>query len=124
MTFRNVVTVAAIVSVLYALCSLLLPGEFLDFIGAAGSSVLLTRWLGSAAVGLAVILWLARGVTDMGAQKAITTGMFASFGVGFLVTLMAQLGEGALASNWMNAVLFLAMSAAFGYLTFMKSGTA
>jgi hypothetical protein len=124
MTFKNLATAAAIVSGLYALCTLFLPGEFLKFIGATGSSVLLVRWLGSAAIGYTVLAWQARNLADMAAQRTVSITLMTAYLVGFVVTLIEQMGEGALTNNWINAVLFLLLGGAFGYLVFMRPSSA
>ena len=119
MTFRNLATAGAVVSVLYAIGALAMPGGFQELTGAEGSQLLL-QWLGSSATGYAVLLWMARDVTEMAAQRAVSIGMLAGFGVGFVVTLLAQMGDAATSAGWVSAILFLLLAAGFGYAAFMK----
>ena len=84
------------------------------------------RLLGAMLVGLGVMAWLVRGVEDVSLQASISLGFFALSGLVFLAVFLQHVQVGMVvpqltgASARLLAALFLLLSAAFGYLRFMK----
>ncbi len=84
------------------------------------------RVLGAMLIGLGVIAWLNRSVEDVSLQASISLGFFAFSGLAFLAVFLQHVQIGMIvpqltgASARLLAALFLLLSAAFGYLRFMK----
>ncbi|MGH7644481.1 MAG: hypothetical protein ACREMR_02745 [Gemmatimonadales bacterium] len=122
MKLRNLFILGAVVSLVYAVAALLVPVTLLTTYGisAGPAEQLMTRFFGGALGGLGLILWLAKDVADLAAQRAITLASFVFSVVGLVVSLqgtragvMGGVGWSAVAINGFFAL-------AWGYFRFGK----
>ena len=91
MTRRSFLTIASLTSVLSGLVGLFAPGQMGLLFGLTLDDVAVAevRLLGAAYLGYAAIAWLARGVTDRAAVRAIALGSAASWAISAVVTVTA-----------------------------------
>jgi hypothetical protein len=75
----------------------------------------LARLLGAATLGVGVLNWAARGVSDPAAIRALTLGNLTANGVGFAVTLLAQAGGQVNNLGWSVAAVFAFFTLGFGF---------
>src|SRR5512138_2115476 len=124
MTYRNVLTVAAVLSVLYGLSFMLLPGPLVTLYNVqlddAGRYI--ARLYGATLFGFGLLNWFARDFTGSPVQRSLLTANALTATLGFLFSLIAQLGgvQGANALGWSTVVLYLLLALAFLYLRFMR----
>ena len=109
-------SVAAIGSLLFGLAFLLVPASLLALYGITldPSSQWVARLFGSALLGYATILWLARKVPSGPALRAILIGAFVSSLTGLLVAILQLPLGSANALVWSTAVIYFLLSLGFG----------
>jgi hypothetical protein len=114
-------SVVAGVSVITGLAALLAPAQVAGVFAVAlddpGMSV--TRLLGAAYLGYAVIVWFARDIRDQAAQRAIALGNLASWAISMVVIVAGVVTSLAGAQSWSLVALAVVFSAGWGYLAFV-----
>ena len=124
MNYRNVVTASAVVSILYALLIVLLPGQIVRFYNVElnPAGVLVAHLYGSTLLGFGLLNWFARQFQDTSIQRSVMTANLVTTALGTIFSLIAQLGgvPGANALGWSTVVLFLLFALAFAYLLFVR----
>ena len=124
MTYRNVLTVSAILSFLFGLGFMLMPGQLVTLYNVqlddAGRFV--GQLYGVTLFGFGVLNWFAREFADGSVQRALLTANFLTAALGFLFSLFGQLGgvAGVNALGWSTVLLYLLLALGFGYLRFMR----
>ena len=126
MKFSTLLTIAAVVAVVFGLAFVLVTGPLLSFYGITldKAGTLVAQLFGAALIGFAVLNWFARGVTDREARQAIVLANLASDTVGFVMALIGQLAGVANALGWSTVALYLLLALGFAYFQFMKPSTA
>jgi hypothetical protein len=120
MNTRTVLTVAAVIGLVFALGLILMPA-FMGTLYGTGTSpnqLLLARLFGSALLGFGLMNWMARDL-DYSALRPILFGNLAGDVVGFIVCVMGTLGGVMNSMGWLSVALYLLLSLGFGYLYFM-----
>ena len=124
MNYRNVMSIAAVIAILFGLGFILMPAQLVSFYGVelAPAGLLVAQLYGASLFGFGLLDWLARGLNDSGAQQAILTGNFAADAIGFIFALIGQLGgvPEVNALGWSTVLLYLLLGLAFGYLRFFN----
>jgi hypothetical protein len=120
MNTRTVLTVGAVVFLLYGLATLFVSSIInpLYGFGTTASELLLTRFLGGALLGLGLINWLAKD-QDYSTLHPIFIGNLITDVVGLILALTGTLAGTLSAVGWVSVVLWLVLSLAFAYLQFM-----
>ena len=124
MNYRTVLTVAAMLSFLFGLGFMLLPAQLsaLYNVQLDDAGRYIARLYGATLFGFGLLNWFARDFVDGWVQRAVLTANFLTAALGFLFSLMAQLGgvPGANALGWSTVLLYLLLALGFGYLRFMR----
>jgi len=122
MKLKTLMVITSIIGLLFGLGFLFLPawteasyGVNLDIGGQY-----IARLLGSAFLGYAVLLWLARNTPPSEARRAIVLSVFVTMLLGLILTIYDRIVgiENALA--WSSFVIYLLLSIGFGYFSFIK----
>jgi len=125
MNYRNVVTASAVVSIVYGLLVVLLPGQAVRLysVELTPPGLYVAQLFGSSLLGFGLLNWFARQFQEDSVQKSVLTANLVSSALGAIFSLIAQLGgvPGANALGWSTVVLYLLFALAFAYLRFMKS---
>lgn len=119
MKLSAVLSAQAVLAALFGLCFLLAPGWLMEVYGTKPdpSSVYFARLLGAAYIGIAMISWGARHST-FETRPLLVPAFATANSLGAVVAVyQGFLGEGN-QLLWLNAVIFLALAAAFVYHTF------
>ena len=122
MTYRNILTIGAVLGIIFGLGFILVPAGLLSMynvdLNAAG--LVVSQLYGTALLGLGLLNWLARSVNDTSAQQAIVTGNLVADAIGFVVALIGQLGgaTGVNSLGWSTVLIYLLLAASFAYLRF------
>lgn len=117
MRLANLLIVNALILFAFGVLMLFIPTGLMSLysVPLGPRAVYVAQLFAAAAIGLSVLNWAARNVTDPAAVRAITLGNLAANGVGFAVTLLAQT-EGIVGNlGWSNVALFLFFTLGFGY---------
>lgn len=126
MKLSVLMVINAIVALVFGIGFVLMPAQVVSMYGVTASEPLklTAQLLGAALIGFGVLTWFARKATESDARKAILLAFFISDGIGFIVSLIAQLGSVVNALGWMNVGIYLLLALGFGYFRFMKPASA
>ena len=124
MTYKNFLSIAGIVAILYGLSFSLMPSQVMSLynVDINPGGVLVGRLFGATLLGFGILNWMSRDINDEGAKKAVLTGNLVGDGLGFIFVLIAQLGgvPGINALGWSSVLIYLLMAAGFVYLRFFS----
>jgi hypothetical protein len=114
--------VAAVIGAIFGVAVLVASGPLLAVYGITldKAGTLVAQLFGALLIGLAVLNWFARGVTDPEARNAVVLGNLAGDVVGFVVILIGQLAGIANALGWANVAIYLLLAMGFAYVQFME----
>jgi hypothetical protein len=124
MTYRTVLTVAAILSFLYGIGFMLVPGQLSSVYNVslddAGRYV--AQMYGATLFCFGVLNWLARDFNGGAVHRAVLTANALAAALGFVFSLLAQLGgvPGANVLGWSTVGLYLLLALGFGYVRLLR----
>lgn len=124
MKLSHLLLLCAIVSSVFGIGLMFVPDQVLPLygLGPGRAGVLVSRLLGAALLGVAVLNWAAMSVTDTTAHRAIAMGNMTGSGLVFVVLLTAQ-GQGLLLSfGWPTITLALLFTLGFAYFYLTTTG--
>ena len=126
MKLSVLMVVNAIVAVVFGLGFVLAPGQAASLyspeagVPEVGAVLeLVAQLFGTALLAFAVLTWVARNAPDSEARQAILLALFVGDAVGFVVSLIAQLGGVVNALGWSTVAIYLLLAIGFGYFRFM-----
>jgi hypothetical protein len=99
-----------------------MPGQVLDQLGMDehAATKLLSQFFGTALLGLGLLLWFVKDVTDANLQKGIAIALLVGAESGLVITALGTF-SGILRENWWIAmVLYAILGLAYGYLVFQR----
>lgn len=120
MNTRTVLTLAAVIAIIFALGLILMPA-FMGTLYGTGTSpnqLLLARLFGSALLGFGLMNWVAKDL-DYATLRPILLGNLAADAVGLIVCVMGTLSGVMNSMGWTSVVLYLLLALGFAYLYFM-----
>ena len=124
MTYKNFLSIAGILAILYGLSFSLMPGQLMGLynVDINPGGVLVGRLFGATLLGFGILNWMSRDINDEGAKQAVLTGNLVGDGLGFIFVLIAQLGgvPGINALGWSSVLIYVLMAAGFVYLRFFS----
>ena len=117
MNRRTFMTLAAGVSIATGLAAVLAPAQVAAVFGVTlnDAGIAQTRLLGAAYLGYSALLWFARDVRDVTAQRAIALGNLVSWALSLVVTAAGIAAGLAGAQSWLLVVLEVVFAGAWGY---------
>lgn len=126
MRLSNLLVVAAVIGAVYGVAFVVASGPLLAVYGITldKAGTLVAQLFGALLIGLAVLNWFARNVTDPEARQAVVFGNLTGDVVGFVVILIGQLAGIANALGWMNVAIYLLLALGFAYVQFMQPRSA
>ena len=121
MKLSVLMTINALVAVVFGLAFVILPGQTASLYGVTADAQFryLAQLFGSALVGFAILTWSARAAPASDARKAIVLALLVSDGLGFILALIGQLGGVVTAIGWSTVAIYLLLALGFGYFQFM-----
>ncbi len=123
MNLKTLLLFTAVVALLFGLSFLIIPKETLGWYGVImvpKGGILVARLLGANMLGVAVLAWLARPLGASEARSAIVLSLIVIDGLGFIASLLAQLGGGINNLGWSTVILYLLLFLGLGYFRFIK----
>ena len=117
--------IKAVIATVFGIGFVLIPAQLASLFGFTldAGGVFTARLLGAMLIGIGLICWLCRA-SDAGALRSITLSLCVADTLGFIVTLLAQLGGLTNALGWVNVVIWLLLALGLAYFRFLKPGTA
>ena len=126
MKLSYLMTIKAVIVVVFGICFILIPATILSFFGVTlnPGGVVVTQLLGASFILLGVMLWFARNAPSSEvALRAIVLAVFVGDAIGFIVALLAQLSGMMNSLGWVIVALYLLLALGFGYFQFVKPTT-
>ena len=125
MRLKTLLVINAVVSAVYGLGFVLVPGQVVSLYGVEESAALMYtgQLFGAALIAFAVLTWSARNAVESEARRAIVLALLIGDAVGFIVALIGQLGEVVNALGWSSVGLYLLLTLGFAYFQFVKQET-
>ena len=122
MRLSTLLVVAAAVAAVFGVGFVVASGPLLSTYGITldKAGTLIAQLFGALLIGLAVLNWYARNLTDPEARRAVVFGNLAGDAVGFVVILIGQLAGIANALGWVNVAIYLLLALGFAYVQFMQ----
>ena len=118
--------VKSVICLVFGVIFVLAPAALLAIYGvknADPSLLFMTRLYGAAFIVLGVLLWFARSDAGSEALRAIVLAVSIGDGVSFIVSLLGQLGDVMNGLGWFVVMVYLFLSAGFGYFYMHFPGT-
>jgi len=116
--------IKAVIALVYAVGFLVAPAPLASLYGVTFSpaAAFMAQLVGACMVGIGLVCWLNRNMTDPDARKGITLALCIGDAVGFIVTLLGQLAGLLNPLGWVNVIIWLLLALGLGYFRFFKSG--
>jgi hypothetical protein len=124
MNYRMMFALNSIVALLFGLGFLFFPIRMLGLFGTETfvSTLLVGRLFGTAMLGLGLVLWFAKDITDPLAQKGMGIALLVSTATGLVVTLFGTFASHAVirTNGWAAMLVYLVFGLGYAYLLFLK----
>ncbi|NIS80388.1 MAG: hypothetical protein GTO14_09325 [Anaerolineales bacterium] len=122
MKLRHVFMANTIIALVYGISAVVIPTTIIDLHGMSvgPTGVYLGQLFGVSLIGIGLVTWLVRDVTDSQATNAIALGLLISDVVGFVVSLLAMLAGLMNALGWLGTGIYLLLALGYGYFRFVK----
>ncbi|TMF41463.1 MAG: hypothetical protein E6I26_00495 [Chloroflexi bacterium] len=126
MRLSSLLVVAAIVGAAFGVAFVVASGPLLSVYGITldKAGTLVAQLFGALLIGLAVLNWFARNVTDPEARQAVVYGNLVGDAIGFVVILIGQLAGIANAVGWSSVAIYLLLALGFAYVQVMQPRSA
>ena len=126
MSLKNLLMFAAVIGAAFGVAFVVASGPLLAIYGITldKAGTLVAQLFGALLIGVAVLNWFARNVTNPEARQAVVVGNLTGDVVGFVVILIGQLAGIANALGWANVAIYLLLASGFAYVQFMQRSSA
>ena len=122
MKFSTFMVIYAVVSAVFGLGFVLMPGQILSIYGVEPDAALrlIGQFFGAAIISLAILAWLVRNLSNSEARQAIVLALFVGETLGFVMALIGQLNGILNALGWSVVVVYLVFALGLAYFQFSK----
>jgi len=122
MKFRTFMTLYALVSILFGLGFVFVPGLVLSIYGVETDLAFryIGQLFGAALISLAVLAWLFRNASASEARKTGVPALLVGEAIGFVVALIGQLSGALNAFGWSVVVVYLFLGIGLAYYYFAR----
>jgi hypothetical protein len=116
MKLNTLLTINAVVILVYAIGALFVPATMLMMYGMTPGpgEQLMTRFFGVSMLALGLLSWLARNTSDAIARRAIIVAFLVFDAVGIVVSLLGTLSKVMSLLGWQVVVIYLLLCIGFG----------
>jgi len=126
MKLSVVMTINAIVAILFGIGSMFAPAIMLDVYGAKtinAELIQMTRFFSSGIFCYAAMTWFARNAVESEARRAIVIALIISYVIGLIVTVMGYFSGVLNMFAWLNVGLYVFFLLGYGYSLFASGET-
>ena len=125
MKISTLMVINAVISIIFGIAFVVLPAQVVSLYGVTAEAPLkyTGQLFGAALIAFAILTWSARNAADSEARRAIILALFIGHGIGFIVSLIGQIGGVVNTFGWSTVVIYLFLSLGFGYFQFAKSAS-
>ena len=117
----TLMVVNALIATVFGVAFVVVPAQAASLYGPEVTPQLeyVAQLFGAALLGFAVLTWTAKDAPDSEARRAILLALFVGDGIGFVVSLIGQLGGVMNTGGWSTVVIYLLLAIGFGYFCFV-----
>jgi hypothetical protein len=121
MKFKALVTVNSILALVSGAACVLVPAQLLAHyeVSLSPMGIVIYQFWGATLVGLGLLIWFARTITDRLPQRKISLALFVTNALSCVTAFRGQYA-GANARGWSMVILFGLFALAYGAFTLMK----
>ncbi|MGD8406240.1 MAG: hypothetical protein PVJ21_21470 [Anaerolineales bacterium] len=122
MKFSTFMMIYAVVSAVFGLGFVLMPGQLLPIYGVEPDAALrlIGQFFGAALLSLALLAWLARNLRNTEARRAIVLALLVGETLGFIFALIGQINGIFNVMGWSVVVVYLFFALGLAYFQFSK----
>ena len=122
MKFSTFMVIYALVSAVFGLGFVLMPGQLLPIYGVEPDAALrlIGQFFGAALLSLAILSWLVRNLSDSETRRAIILALFVGEALGFILALIGQLNGIFNVMGWSVVAVYLLFALGLAYFQFSK----
>ena len=122
MKFSTFMVIYALVSAVFGLGFVLMPGQLLPIYGVEPDAALrlIGQFFGAALLSLALLSWLARNLSDSESRRAIVLALLVGEAIGFIFALIGQFNGILNVLGWSVVVVYLIFTLGLAYFQFSK----
>ncbi len=119
---KHAFTINAIIAFVFGIGLLLVPATIGSIYGieTSASSDLMSRFFGLTLIGIGLLTWLFRGITDMAAVKAVILALLISDLLGIIVSLYAVLSGAMNQIGWSAVIIYVLLAVDYAFFYFKK----
>ncbi len=123
MKLRTILTLNGIVASAYGISFLLVPSTVLSIYGVTQGPAeqLMGQFFGVALIGIGLLTWLAKEVTEVSTQRAMILALLISNLAGVIVSVLGTLSDVMSAVGWSAVVIYVVFGLGYGYFQFVKT---
>jgi len=123
MKFSRFMVIYAVVSAVFGLGFVLMPGQLLPIYGVEPNAALklVGQFLGAVLVSLALLTWLVRNLSASETRQAIVLALLVGETIGLILSLIGQLNGIFNALGWSVVVVYLFFTLGLAYFQFSKT---
>ena len=122
MKFSTFMVIYALVSAVFGLGFVLMPGQILPIYGVEPDAALrlIGQFFGAALLSLAILSWLARNLSDSESRRAIVLALLVGEAIGFIFALIGQFNGILNVLGWSVVIVYLIFTLGLAYFQFSK----
>lgn len=122
MKLSHLLIINAVIAIVYGLSYELAPTAILSVYGVTQGpgEIFLARLFGAALIGIGLLTWFARNISDSKTQRAVILSMLVYDIIGAVVALHSTVTGTMNAVGWTGVVIFLFLALGYAYFQFMK----
>ncbi len=123
MKLRTILTLNGIVASAYGISFLLVPSTVLSIYGVTQGPAeqLMGQYFGVALIGIGLLTWLAKEVTEVSTQRAMILALLISNLAGVIVSVLGTLSDVMSAVGWSAVAIYVVFGLGYGYFQFVKT---
>jgi len=125
MKLKTLFIINAVIALVYGICFILIPAKVLLLYGMTQgtSETLAGQYFGLSLIGIGLITWFARNITDSNAIGAIVPALLISDIIGVIISLIGTISGVMNAFGWSAVIIYLFLTIGYLYFQFKKSTT-
>lgn len=123
MKLRTILILNGIVASAYGISFLLVPSTVLEIYGVTQGPAeqLMGQYFGVALIGIGLLTWLAKEVTEVSTQRAMILALLISNLAGVIVSVLGTLSDVMSAVGWSAVAIYVVFGLGYGYFQFVKT---
>ena len=122
MKLKTLFMINAVIAIVYGICFVLIPTRVLLIYGltADAGEVLMGQYFGVALIGIGLITWLIKNVTEPNAIGAVILALLISDVIGLIISVIGTISGVMNTFGWSAVIIYLFLTIGFAYFQFKK----